>query len=205
MCIEDGRGGPDPSECTVAGQHEQLARTLRDVGVRVLLVGHQQVGLLDHGRAEMAVQVEQYRNADAVTVPLAQPGDEVSLAVVAAFCHHRAVQVEQQHIQRTCARTRLDDAIAQVLVHLPQGGPSGLGRGRHALAEGGTGLHGQLSPQGMDGPQRCLRLEGRPLLHQLSLLESAPSGRQRREGVGLRGEGRHVHLHVGTAAISVRV
>ena len=56
--VDQGGHGPNLAQRRAPAQGEQFGRTLAHVGMRVLLVGDDDVGLAQHGRAQVAMQVE---------------------------------------------------------------------------------------------------------------------------------------------------
>ena len=79
---------------------DQFERALQDVGVRILLEGHQHVGLFDHRRAQVVVRVELGADHHLRPDDGAHALQQVALAVVVAVGDHRAVQAEQHHVHR---------------------------------------------------------------------------------------------------------
>ena len=72
-------------------------------------VGDQRIGMLDHFRRDVGVQVEADHQRQIVADRLAHAGENFAFAVVEMFGHHRAVQVEIDRIElyllRRCPRS----------------------------------------------------------------------------------------------------
>ena len=77
---------------------DQFEGALLDVGVRIFLVADQQVGLLQHGRAQMVVRIKFGADHHIGTYDLAHARQDVAFAVVIAVGDHGAVQPEQHHV-----------------------------------------------------------------------------------------------------------
>ena len=81
-------------------QVHQFQRAFQDVGVRVLLEGHQHVGVVHHRLAQVVVRVELGADHHLGPDDGAHALQQVAFAVVVAVGHHRAVQAEQHHVHR---------------------------------------------------------------------------------------------------------
>ncbi len=88
-----------------------------DMGIGA--IGDQRVGMLDHFRRDVGMQVEADHQRNIVADHLSHAGEDFAFAVVVMLGHHRAVQVEIDRIELACrckaVDHRLGDALEGVL------------------------------------------------------------------------------------------
>ncbi len=116
LAVDHRRHRANPLLDDRRAQVDQLERALQHVGVRILLVGDQQVGALDHRRREVAVRIELGADDDAGPDDGAHLLQQVALAVVVAVGDHRPVQAEQDHVDRQRLAQVGEQLLAQRLV-----------------------------------------------------------------------------------------
>ena len=170
-------------------QVHQFQRTLQDVGVRILLEGHQHVGLFDHRCAQVVVRVEFGADHHLRPDDGAHALQQVALAVVVAVGDHRAVQAEQHHVHRQRGAQVGQQLVAQRLVGGARGGAAGLRGGDHAFQQRPARRPCRAAAPPTAGRRRssCGRGAGRPCSSRAP--GTSQPGGHRREGVGLGGQG----------------
>ncbi len=167
---------------------DQLERALEHVGVRIFLVGDQQVGALDHRRREVAVRIELGTDHDVGPDDGAHPLQQVALAVVVAVGDHRAVQAEQHHVDRQRRPQVGEQLLAQRLVARARRRAARLRAGHQALDQ----VPAQCLAAQPRRPQRAGEIEhlvrmgaGRVVA---AVAERRHAGGHGREGVGFGGD-----------------
>ena len=132
----DHRGDrPDAAFDLRRAEIDQLERALEDVGVRIFLVGDQQVGALDHRRREVVVRIELGADDDLRADDGAHALQQVAFAIVVAVGDHRAVQAEQHHVDRQRRAQVGEQLVAQRFLGGARRRAARLGAGDHALDE----------------------------------------------------------------------
>ena len=192
------RHGPPAVRHLRCAQVDQLEGALQDVGVRILLEGDQQVGMRQHGRAEVVVRVQLGADHHAGAHQLPHAGEQVALAIGVAIGHHRAVQAQQHQLHRQRGLQVGQDLVTQGLVSQAGGGAAGLGGGHQAFDQGPAMLTGALA----GGMQRAAehahpRWVGAARPVSAVDLERRQPGRHGRKGVGLGGQAGGEHAHGG--------
>ena len=173
----------------VGDDRKQLGRALHRVGMRVFLVAHQNVGTVEHQRAQVAVQVELRTDRAFRADDRADPGQQVAFAVVVAVGHHRAMHVDQYGVERQGRLHTGEHLVAKGLVDRAHGRARGRGERGQALD------HSPAARLGILAPDMHRRGEvGRLVLRRIAapdavLLVAAQAGRKGHELVGLGAEG----------------
>ena len=116
----------------------EFAGAVADIGVRVFLVGDDDVCGGAHRLRQVAVQVELDPQHRVRADDGAGMGQQVAFAIIVAIGDHGAVHFQQHDIDRA-GSVRMggaqigEDGVAVVLVDVAQGGAGRLGEGAHAL------------------------------------------------------------------------
>ena len=195
LAVDHRRHRANPLLDDRRAQVDQLERALQHVGVRILLVGDQQVGALDHRRREVAVRVELGADDDAGADDGAHLLQQVALAVVVAVGDHRAVQAEQDHVDRQRGAQVGEQLLAQRLVAGARRRAARLRAGRQALDDvPALGLAAQ--PQGPERPGEIEHLVGMGAGRVVAAVaERRHAGGHGREGVGFGGDAAGENAH----------
>ena len=199
--VERGHHRPHRAAGGAQREVEELLGALVGVGVRVLLVEHQEVARRQHLPGEMAVRVELGADHDGRADQGADAREQVALAVVVAVGDHRAMQRQQHDLDRECRPQLVEQPVAERLPGVARGRAGRRGEGGEAL-DHGEAIAGRPPARGDQRPGEEARLLGMAAGRKPEvLLETAEPGRDRREAVGLRAERRHEQPH---ASISLR-
>ncbi len=148
--VEHGRRRPHPALRGVEHDPQQLAHAGHGIDVRILLVGHDRVSRAPHQLGEVAVQVELDADRHAGPDDLAHAGQQIAFAIGIAVGHHRAVQDQEQAVDRPGGERRAQvgqDLVAQRFVD---------GAHRHAAGHG----------EGADALDQLMALFGQPAAQQ---------------------------------------
>ncbi len=112
LAVDHCRHGRDASLHLRRAQVHQLQRPLADIGVRIFLVGHQDVGMRHHGIRQVAVRIQLGADHHAGANQRAHAGEQVALAVRIAVRHHGAVQAQHHHVDRQRALQVAEQLVA---------------------------------------------------------------------------------------------
>ena len=155
--------------------------------MRVGAVGDHGIRMLDHGLGDVGVQVEGGDDRE-VRCQLADPAEQLALAVLQMLGDHGTVQVEKERIERAgtgeVVEQHADQAFVGVAGHRPGGAGIGPGQRHQLVAWGGCldeARDGEVDP-GRVGEDRLAPRERRPAVGLLEALEGGGLGG---EAVGL--------------------
>ncbi len=156
------------------------------VNVRILLAGDQHGARIDHGGAEIAVQVQQRADRQLGPDQGAHRLQQVALAVRIALGQHRAMQSQQHGIHRQRGLQVGEQLVTQLLVVAARQRPRGLGLREQArqqhIALRGRRLQRAAEHRLLD---QALQRTGLAAPYQHAFAEGLQAGGQRREAVGL--------------------
>ena len=193
---------PRPALRGVGDQGEQVLGALGDVDMRVFLVGDQHRGAPQHGLGEVAMQIElgadRHRRAD----DGADPAEDVAFAIVIALGGHRAVQREDDHVDRHRPEKVVEQLVAQRLVGRPHDAPARLGEGAQALDHRPAARLRPAPPDEELGRAVIGVLARRVAMGEKAIGEALIAGRNRRERVGLGVETGNEDFHAGGSGCS---
>ncbi len=88
------------------------------IDVRIGAIGDQRVGMLDHFRCHIGMQVEADHERQVVADHLADTRDNFAFAVVEMLGHHRPVQIEINAIDRAGVPDAVDDDLGDALIRI---------------------------------------------------------------------------------------
>ena len=112
---------------------EQVLRPLADVDVGIFLVGDERGRGLQHQRRDVTVEIELAAQHRVRADDLAQPGQEVALAVVIVLRHHGAVHIDEHEVERQRGLGLLEDAVTISFIDAADRTPRRLGEGAEAF------------------------------------------------------------------------
>ena len=164
-----------------------LDAAVRHVHVRVGLVAVEEIGALDHGLREVAVEVERHRDRDRRADGAAHGRDQVAFAVVQALRHHRAVQVEQHAIEPARGSEVGEHPVLDVLVDVARDEPRRRGGRCHRGQEHRAAALGRLDHAAEARARPAIRLDDLPAVAQVVRLELRAVGGDIAERIGLVG------------------
>ncbi len=159
------------------------------VDMRIGTIGDQRVGVFNHLRRHIGMQVETGHQRQVLADHLAHALEKFAFAVVEMLGHHRAVQIEIDRIQWPGGGDAIDHDLDDAFVGIPghvraRGG--GTGNGRNQLPAIDLGLLDKASQADIDvahDPEHIGALRHRrpaAAMHEIIV-----SRLRRREGVGL--------------------
>ena len=158
-----------------------------DMGIGA--IGDQRVGMFDHLRRHIGVQVEADHQRQVVADYAADAGENFAFAVVEMFCHHGAMQIEIDGIQWPCRLDAVNHhfgyAFERIFCHM-RGGTGGAGDGRHQFPAIGFCLLDKACQSDIDVAHDLEHIgtpcHRRPAaaMHEIVIIRL-----RRREGVGL--------------------
>jgi hypothetical protein len=108
--------------------HEFL-RPLDEIGVGVLLVADQDIGMVDHPPRHVAVRIELAPDDGFRADERAHTGQKIALAVVVAVRHHGAVHAQQHDVDRQGLPEVVEQFVSKRLVRVPGRDPGRLREG----------------------------------------------------------------------------
>ena len=158
-----------------------------DMGIGA--VGDQRVGMLDHFRRHIGVQVEADDQRQFLADHLAHAAQNFAFAVVEMLGHHRAVQVEIDRIERAGIGDAVDHHLDDALERIP--GDMGRGTGaagdrRHQLPAIGFGGFDKAGEADIDLAHHLEDVGAVRHRRPAAAMDEIGIGRlRRREGIGL--------------------
>lgn len=114
--VDEGGDRPDAFVVFGDAQVDEFFGPLDDVRMRVFLEQHEHVGAVHHLMRQVGVQVEFATNGRIRAYDIAHAGQDVAFAIDVAVCHHRAMQAQQDHVDRHGALQIAEQFVAQRLV-----------------------------------------------------------------------------------------
>ena len=196
------RRGPDAAGDHVEEPLGRLDAPLGHVHVRIGLVAVEQVGAADHRLREVGVEVERHRDGDPRPDLLPDGGDEVALAVVHPFGHHRPVKVEEHAREWASPAEVRQHALLHVVEDVPRhpAGRRGRRGDRRHQGEPCARRGADHAPEARSGAPEMLH--DLPAVAEVPRLELPPVGRDGREGVRLVRHHRQKGVHVASLTAS---
>ena len=182
LAVVDGAGGLDLSFRLGHAQVHQVVGAVQDVGMRVFLEAHQEVGGRGHRRRQVAVRVQLGADDRAGADDLARAPQQVALAVVITVSHHCTMQAEQGDIHGAGAAQVFQQFVAQGFVGVAGGHTGRHGAGHHAFDQRPVFACCAL-PRRPQGPGKHLHavgmLPGRKVTARAVSLQARRNGRKR--------------------------
>lgn len=104
-----------------------LGTGLSEIGMGVLLTGHENVGFLNHALRQASMKIKASPDKSPLTHGFPEPGQDLPFRIAARLGHHGAVQIEGNEIKPSLCR-RLHNLFREKLKGRLRHGPT---RRRH--------------------------------------------------------------------------
>ena len=114
------------------------------VDMRIGAEGNQGAGIVGHGLRHVGVQVERHDDRHVGPEPSAQARQQLALAILVGVDDHRAMQVQQDAVDRTLTLDRREDHAADLLEGVIGHGARRIGVGRDRVDQRPTVFVGRL-------------------------------------------------------------
>ncbi|MNV48711.1 hypothetical protein D3C71_1406330 [compost metagenome] len=187
-------------------QARRLFAGIRHVHMRIGAKGDQRIGLLQHLRGDVGVQVQAGHDGHVRPHDLAHPRQQFAFAIVQVFGDHRAVQVQVDSVVAARPRGIQDFAgntFKRVARDVGRGACSGPDHGMHAMPLRLDGVD-ETACGNVDRAQRQHVLAARHGGKAFAPDKVVVPGLGGRKGIGLVLEASHQDVHVVSSWIQVR-